>query len=291
MIVNRVTSEANSASTFGFLILTFSLLACITSGLLLHKEAFGGQATLAWDPESASGLAGYRVHYGTVSKNYSSALDAGNQTTATITGLTAGATYYFAATAYNTAGTESAFSNEATYTVPSSCSSAITPGSASLTAAGGTRSVTVTTQSTCSWTTANPASWVTITSGAAGTGNGTVKYSVSANTTSGPRTAAMTVAGAIFSVTQGGPTYMINASAGSGGFISPSGSISVNGGGSQTFIVTSNSGYTVQSVVIDGALVGQPSSYTFSNVAANHTIQATFKQAAKAPPAPPPKKK
>ena len=90
----------------------------IVSTLLFHKEAFCGQATLAWDPASASSLAGYKVYYGTVSRNYPFAVDAGTQTTATITGLTAGATYYFAATAYDTAGTESAFSSEVTYTVP-----------------------------------------------------------------------------------------------------------------------------------------------------------------------------
>jgi hypothetical protein len=157
--------------------------ALLTSTFLFHGEAFCGQVTLAWDPENVSGLAGYKIHYGTVSKNYSLTANAGTQTTATITGLTEGATYYFSATAYNTAGTESAFSNEVAYTVPSSCSYTIAPASNSFTAAGGTGSVTVTTQSTCSWATANPASWITITSGASGKGNGTVNYSVSANTT------------------------------------------------------------------------------------------------------------
>ena len=279
MIVNRVTSKVQPASAFRFVLCTLSLFLFITSALLFHNEAFCGQVTLAWDPESAPGLAGYKVHYGTVSRNYSFIVDAGNQTTATITGLTAGATYYFAATAYNTAGVESGFSTEVPYIVPSSCSYVISPASASFTAAGGTGSVTVTTSGTCNWTAANPPSWITITSGASGTGNGTVNYSVSANTGSSPRTAGMTIAGAAFTATQAGTgvsVYTITASAGTGGSISPSGGVSVNAGASQSFTITPASGYTVAAVTVDGASAGTVTSYTFTNVTANHTIAAGF---------------
>ena len=164
MITSRATSR-QSASAFHSLLVTFSLFLALTSILLPSNVAYCGQATLAWDPETASGLAGYRVHYGTASGTYTSVADAGLQTTYTVTGLTAGTTYYFAATAYDTSGTESTFSNEAAYTVPSACSYAISPGSASFTASGGTGSIAVTTAGTCSWTATSPASWVTITSG------------------------------------------------------------------------------------------------------------------------------
>jgi len=196
--------------------------------------------TLAWDPVTASGLAGYRVHYGTASRNYSSVAGVGNQTTATITGLTAGTSYYFAATAYDTAGTESAFSNEVVYIAPSSCSPAISPGTVSVPAAGGTGSVTVSTSSICSWTTANLASWVTITSGASGTGNGTVTYSVSANTGSASRTTNLTIAGVIFNVIQTGAptsTYTITASDSAGFTQTPTActlAITTNGSGRGT---------------------------------------------------------
>jgi len=276
MINSRATSRLQPASAFHFLLITLSFFVFLVSAFLFHDEAFCAQATLAWDPETVSGLAGYRVHYGTVSENYSFVVDAGNQTTATITGLTTGATYYFAATAYNTAGAESTYSNEVSYTVPSSCNCAISPGSATFTAAGGTGSVTVTTSSTCSWTAANPGSWINITSGTSGTGNGTVGYSVSANT-SGSRTAAMTIAGAVFSITQAGvSTNTITASAGTGGSISPSGSASVTAGASQSFTITPASGYQVAAVTVDGASVGALTSYTFTNVTANHTIAASF---------------
>ena len=77
---------------------------------------------------------------------------------------------------------------------------------------------------------------------------------------------------ATFSVIQ----YIITTSAGPDGSISPSGSVSVNYGASQTFTITPNTGYQVASVLVDGVSVGAVSSYTFSNVQADHTISATF---------------
>ncbi|MEW6001249.1 MAG: choice-of-anchor D domain-containing protein [Nitrospirota bacterium] len=71
-------------------------------------------------------------------------------------------------------------------------------------------------------------------------------------------------------------TNKITAAAGSGGNISPSGSILVNFGATQTFVVTPNSGYVIANVKVDGALVGAVPAYTFSNVTVNHTIEATF---------------
>ena len=49
-------------------------------------------------------------------------------------------------------------------------------------------------------------------------------------------------------------TYTITASAGTGGTISPTGSVSVNHGASQTFTITANTGYTISSVTVDGYL-------------------------------------
>lgn len=52
--------------------------------------------------------------------------------------------------------------------------------------------------------------------------------------------------------------------------------MSVNQGVSQAFTVTANPGYYVASVLVDGSSVGGVTSYTFTNVTANHTIAATF---------------
>src|SRR5262245_19942503 len=75
-------------------------------------------ATLAWDPNSESDLAGYFVYFGQQSGQYSQKIDAGNVTSTRITNLVAGTTYYFALTAYNTGRLESPFSSEIVYTVP-----------------------------------------------------------------------------------------------------------------------------------------------------------------------------
>jgi len=70
--------------------------------------------------------------------------------------------------------------------------------------------------------------------------------------------------------------YTLAASAGSGGSITPSGSVVVSQGASQAFAISAGNGNKVAGVTVDGASVGAVSSYTFGNVAANHTIAATF---------------
>jgi len=69
--------------------------------------------SLAWDAVSAPNLKGYWLYYSQTSRTYTSHIDVGTQTTYTVTGLTAGQTYYFAVTAYDGTGNESPFSNEA----------------------------------------------------------------------------------------------------------------------------------------------------------------------------------
>jgi PKD repeat protein len=71
-------------------------------------------------------------------------------------------------------------------------------------------------------------------------------------------------------------TWTITASAGNGGSISPSGSVTVNHGANQTFTITPNTGYNIKSVVVDGVSQGPIASYTFTNVTSNHSISASF---------------
>jgi hypothetical protein len=75
---------------------------------------------LTWNPSTDPAVAGYRIYYGTASHDYTNTVVVGNVTTATISGLTAGTTYFFAATTYDSTGDESAFSNEASFAVPAS---------------------------------------------------------------------------------------------------------------------------------------------------------------------------
>ena len=72
--------------------------------------------------------------------------------------------------------------------------------------------------------------------------------------------------------------FTIDASAGSSGTISSSGTVSVNYGDSKTFTITPNLGYKIKDVLVDGTSVGTVSTYTFTNVTSDHTIQASFEQ-------------
>jgi hypothetical protein len=81
------------------------------------------------------------------------------------------------------------------------CTYSIAPGSQSFTSAGGTGVITVTAGPACDWTASSNADWITVTAGAAGTGNGTVTFSV--DRFNGQfRTGTLTVAGKTFTVTE-----------------------------------------------------------------------------------------
>ncbi len=71
-------------------------------------------------------------------------------------------------------------------------------------------------------------------------------------------------------------TYAINASAGAGGSISPSGAVTVTYGADQSFTITPNTGYRISDVLVDSSSVGAVTSYTFHGVTAEHTISASF---------------
>ncbi len=73
-------------------------------------------------------------------------------------------------------------------------------------------------------------------------------------------------------------TYSIAASADEGGSIDPSGDVTVNEGDNQSFNITPDTGYVIDGVLVDGGSVGAVDSYTFENVAGDHTIYATFKE-------------
>ena len=67
--------------------------------------------------------------------------------------------------------------------------------------------------STCAWTAASGAAWITVTTGASGIGNGTVSMTIAANSATAQRTGTVTIAGQTFTVTQSGApacTYAIN---------------------------------------------------------------------------------
>lgn len=70
--------------------------------------------------------------------------------------------------------------------------------------------------------------------------------------------------------------YTIMASAGLGGTITPVGTTNLISGGSQTYAINPATGYHIENVYVDGVAVGAVTSYSFSNVTANHIIFAAF---------------
>jgi hypothetical protein len=72
------------------------------------------------------------------------------------------------------------------------------------------------------------------------------------------------------------PTNTIVASADAGGSISPSGIVPVAVGTDQSFTITPGPNNVIADVVVDGVSQGPVSSYTFTAVSANHTINASF---------------
>ena len=114
---NRILGFTTKAMRVLFLILfTISLL---------FQSAWAGTAIirLAWDPNSEADLAGYRIYYGTSPRTgsdpkacglcgYSTMIDVGNATTYRIPGLVQRQNYYISATAYDTSGNESVFSDQ-----------------------------------------------------------------------------------------------------------------------------------------------------------------------------------
>lgn len=330
-------------------------------------SAYSAQATLSWDAVTASNVAGYKLHYGKVPGTYTNSIDSGKTTSLTVNDLAEGEIYYFASTAYDSAGNQSEYSNEVSKSLPSTiqyslmiaqngtgsgtvtgsgincgsvCTNGYAPGTAvTLTATpasgssfagwsgggcSGTGSCTTTMNASTSITATFNSSALTYDITATAKGNGTITAVNNSNVsqgTSGDTTISVVKvtknANQQFTVTpdtgyyvvsvvvdgttvvsnipEGGYTHTfstvtanhsisatfairnfhITASAGTGGSISPT-DVWVMYKTSQTVTISPSSGYKVSDVKVDGTSVGAVTSYTFSNLAANHTISATF---------------
>jgi uncharacterized protein (TIGR03790 family) len=229
-------------------------------------------AGLMWDVSSDNvNVTGYRV--------YRNGTQVGVVTNPSYvsSNLSAATSYTFSVSAFDAAGNESAQSTNLVVTTsaapppkPLIYSFVATPSSI----ASGSNSV-------LNWLVFN-ATNLSISQGV-GTVTGTSKtvsptvtttYTLTASNVSGTATSTATVY-----VASGAPvTYKINASAGRGGNITPSGEININAGGNQVFSITPTAGFRVDKVAVDGTNQGALTSYSFTNVFADHTIAATFVQ-------------
>jgi len=114
------------------------------------------------------------------------------------TGVTANLNSLF----FTPTGTGYAAGNEGVIMKRAACAYAIAPTSAQVVFGGGTGQVNVTTETGCNWTAVSNDAWLTITSGASGSGNGVIAYSAAANPNGFQRTGTIFIAGQTFTVTQ-----------------------------------------------------------------------------------------
>ena len=142
-------------------------------------HAMAGSATVRWQPNTEPDLQGYRVYYGTASKDYGAPIDVGNVTSYTITGLDEGRTYYFAVTAVDTSGNESGFSSEVSKTIADTHAPTLTITSPTSGSTYDTDQPTVDIAGTASDNVGVTAVTWTNSRGGSGTATGTTNWSIS----------------------------------------------------------------------------------------------------------------
>jgi Fibronectin type III domain len=128
--LKRKENKKRAAATLRFATL---FLVILSTPLVISSQAHPGNpkhsptptdsVTLAWNADPATSNpgtnpAGYMLYIGTSSGNYTQTTNVGTATAVTVSSLQSGTTYYFAVTAYNSAGVQSPFSNQVSYKAP-----------------------------------------------------------------------------------------------------------------------------------------------------------------------------
>ena len=284
----------NGQKTFisTYLQLRFSILVVIIVSLIslfsLIPSSFSAEVTLAWDPNTETDLAGYKVYYKTGSSGTpydGTGIDQGDSgisipldnlatpdnPSLSLTGLQDNEFYYLVVTAVDSSGNESGYSNEAMYESSSTVVAYVITSSS-----GPNGSIT-------------PAGTTTVTQGV----NQTYSISPDANyhiqdvqvdgVSVGP-VAEYTFSNImsnhdIYTTFEEDPTiitHTITASCGANGSISPAGSVDVASGSDITFSIVPNPNYYIKDVQVDGVSIGTVNAHTFSTVSTDHTITASF---------------
>jgi hypothetical protein len=157
---------------------------------------------------------------------------------------------------------------------PPSCDSSISPSAQAFGADAGSGTVTVTIAASCSWTAVANVDWLSVVSGASGTGPGQVRFNVAANSAASTRQGNLTIAGRMFSVAQAGIScgYAIPA---------PASASFTAAGGNGSFVVATNNAcsWTAKSevnwITITSSATGHGSTTISFAVAANTGVART----------------
>ncbi len=87
-------------------------LFTLSSNYFLSLIVLTNNVIVSWLPNSEPDLAGYKLYYGNASHSYSNIQDVNLNTSVTVDNLQSGYEYFFAVSAYDTAGNESQLSEE-----------------------------------------------------------------------------------------------------------------------------------------------------------------------------------
>ena len=90
----------------------YMLLGCLLSIASLCQAQTQSSVLVSWSANSESDLAGYKLYYGTTSRNYDTVIEVGNITSFVVDKLVKSNRYYFVVTAIDFSGNESEFSDE-----------------------------------------------------------------------------------------------------------------------------------------------------------------------------------
>ena len=220
------------SETFGqqrFDQLRTAFILALISVLFFSAAAYSAQVAIAWNPSVDPATIGYKVYYGTQSRNYSQVIDVGANLSYSVTGLSASQAYYFAVTAY-TSNAESGFSPElACYfiTAATPANGQITPGGTATLVGGSSQTFEI----------APNAGYQISDVLIDGVSVGAVsQYTFSSLSACHSIAANFSPASA---------NYTISASVQGNGSISPSGTVSAAYGANQTFTITPAANYQI----------------------------------------------
>jgi hypothetical protein len=155
----------------------------------------------------------------------------------------------------------------------SACSYSLASTSQSVTAGAATGSTSVTAPTGCTWSSTSNASWIALTSGATGSGNGSVNFSVAANTAATPRTGTLTIAGQTYTVAQAalGCTYTLSPTSRSVSSSASTSTATLSAPTGCTWTATSNA---TSWLTVTGGATGNGNGVVTFNAAANSSTQA-----------------